>query len=299
MFQPRLLSTIFVLLIICGCSAPRYPQYYYPPEPLPPGCIPEKIRVALVLGSGGARGAAHIGVLEELIAADIPIDVIVGCSAGSVVGALYSDTLDIEYVKSALLSCGCSKFVDFSIFSTEPGLAKGEALKEYLNETLDARYFHELNIPLFVTATDLTTGEVIPICGGELLPAIYASSCIPLVFPPIALHGRLLVDGGVADPIPVRVAKSLNPDLIIAVPLYGTLEPKYPKNMFEIAERSSEIMLYWQNHCCLPGADVVITPDVCRVRMFDDSENIRSYWEGRHAARKAIPLIQSFLSRIR
>ncbi len=293
--HPLLLFLLVLLSLLPSCSTPRYTNHFYPPEPLPPGCVPEKIQVALVLGSGGARGAAHIGVLEELIAAHIPIDVIIGCSAGSVVGALYADTLDIEYVKSVLLDCGTSKIIDFSIFCQEPGLAKGEAFKEYLGQSIHARTFHELHIPLFVAATDICTGELIPLCGGPLIPAVYASACVPVVFPPISLHGRLLVDGGIADPVPVQIAKKLKPDIIIAVPLYGKLEAKYPKNVFEIAERSSEIMMFWLNHCSLQGADVLIIPDVCRVRMFDDSENIRSYWEGRHAARRAIPQIKELI----
>jgi NTE family protein len=278
------------LLTSCFC-----PQHYYPsdnPPELPP-CPPvsKPVRLALVLGGGGAKGLAHVGVLEELEAAHIPIDLIVGCSAGSIVGALYADDPSTENLKSTLLDLNPNILIDFDIWHARYGLCQGRSLRRFLRANLDAECFDELKIPFFIVATDLYSAELITIGGGPIIPAVEASSSIPLVFVPVALHGRVFVDGGVIDPVPVQVAKQFDPEVIVAVDLGSLLPQTLPTNLFGVASRSADIALLWQSEECVRDAHVVIRPELCGIGTFDDEFNEQIYQAGRVAAREALPKI--------
>jgi len=212
----------FVLLASCGC-----PQRYDPcdiPPPLP-DCpiVKQPVRVALVLGGGGSKGIAHVGVLEELENAGIPIDLVIGCSAGSIIGSIYCDCPCTEHLKSTFLKLKINKLVDFDIWNARYGLCQGRSLRRFLDENLAADRFEELKVPFYLVATDLYSSELVIIGGGPLVPAVEASCSIPFVFVPVNLHGRALVDGGVIDPVPVRVAKHFNAEVTIAVDLRGLL----------------------------------------------------------------------------
>jgi len=171
--------------------------------------VPQPVRLALVLGGGGAKGLAHVGVLEELEKANIPIDLVVGCSAGSIIGALYCDCPCTDHLKDTLLTLKTSLLVDIDFWNARFGLCQGRSLRKFLRNNLDATTFEELKLPFFLVATDLYSSELIIMGGGPLVPAIEASCSIPFVFVPVSLHGRAFVDGGMIDPVPVRVAKHL------------------------------------------------------------------------------------------
>lgn len=285
----------FSLLTGCGC-----PQHYHPsctPPPLP-DCpvVPQPVTLALVLGGGGAKGLAHVGVLEELEQANIPIDLVVGCSAGSIIGALYCDCTSTKHLKETLLKLNTNVLVDFDLWNARYGLCQGKSLRKFLGKNLSATTFDELKLPFFLVSTDLYSSELVIIGGGPLIPAIEASCSIPLVFVPVNLYGRALVDGGVIDPVPVRVAKHFNPEMIIAVDLRGLLPQTFPTNLFAVAARSAEITLLWQSESCLAGADVVIRPNLEGLGTFCENQNERIYQAGKTAARRAIPEILACLA---
>lgn len=290
-------SVILTLLILAGCCCP---QRYCPtdnPPPLPPCRIVEQpVRLALVLGGGGAKGLAHVGVIEELESANIPIDVVIGCSAGSIVGAVYCDDPCAQTLKNKLLKMKTNVLVDFDLFHARYGLCQGRSLRHFLDKTLDADTFEELKKPFFLVTTDLYSSELITLGGGPLVPAIEASCAIPLVFVPVCLHGRAFVDGGVIDPVPTRIAEYFNPELTVAVDLRGLLPQTFPTNLFAVASRSANITLLWQSECCLKDADVVIRPDLCGVGTFANNQNEMIYEAGREAARKCIPQIIALLA---
>lgn len=278
-----------------GCC----PKSYIPcdvPDPLPSFYVPEKIRVALVLGGGGVRGMAHVGVIEELVKAGIPIDIIVGCSAGSIVGALYADNPDVEHIKNAVWGLKTDSICDINIFTCRYGLSQGGAFHRVIDEHLEATSFEELKIPLIVVATDLYSGELIPLGSGDLVTAVQASCALPFVFVPCDYLGRILVDGGVVNPVPAKVAKDLGAEVIIAVDLCELLPQTFPRNLFQIASRSAEISYMWQNQECTKPADFVIRPKTCGVGTFNDKMKKQIYDAGRTAAREALPEI---LERIR
>lgn len=290
-------SIALTILIISSCSAQRYCPSDCPP-PLPQcGEIKKPIRLVLVLGGGGARGIAHVGVLEELEKANIPIDVVIGSSAGSIVGALYADCLSTKHLKDIFLSLKTNYLLDLNFCACRYGLCQGRSLRRFLENNLDATTFEELQIPFFAVSTDLYSGELVPIGGGPIVPAIEASAAIPFIFTPINLHGRVLVDGGVIDPCPVRVAKHLGADLVVAVELCNLLPPRFPSNLFGVACRSLEITFLWQSEDCIRNADVVISPELGEVGCFDEKYHEAIYQAGREAALKMIPKIQELLVR--
>ncbi len=295
------LTLIFALasiLIFNSCTCPyKYMPKIDPaaPEPI---CVPDKIRVALVLGSGGVRGMAHVGVLEELANAGIKFDLIVGCSAGSIVGALYADNPDPLLVKNIVADLKADTILDINLWECRYGLSQGRSLQRLLNENLEAVCFDQLKIPLVVVATDLYSGELVPIGNGDLVTSVKASCAIPFVFVPTQLNGRVLVDGGCINPVPVIVAKDLGAEIIIAVDLCELLPITFPTNLFGVAKRSAEIAFLWQNQLCTRHADVIIRPSMCQVGTFNDKMRWQLYEAGREAAKQAIPRIKKILAEL-
>ncbi len=293
-FIKQLLFGMALLLLLSSCETRlELPEH---PSPIPERPAPECIRVALVLGGGGAKGMSHVGVLAEFEKAGIPIDVIVGCSAGSIVGALYADYPNASYIKEILKPLRRWDILDINIWYGRYGLVQGGALRSFLRRNLSCRSFEKLQIPLYVVATDLLAGELVCINSGPIIPAVHASAAVPFVFSPVHLYQRWLVDGGVADPVPVRTAKKTGAAVVVAVDLSGLLPETCPTNLFGVATRSAEIKFFLQSESCVQGADVVIQPELGDVGLFDDKDPEHVYQAGCQAARKMIPKILELLS---
>jgi NTE family protein len=292
----KYLLCLGLLLAGCGKCPYQYTTTDQPPQ-LPICFVPKKVKLALVLGGGGAKGLAHLGVLEEFEKANIPIDIIIGCSAGSLVGALYCDCPDSSYVRSVLEPMKVKSFININIFRAWYGLCQGESMAYTLNRCLEAKTFDQLKIPLLTVSTDLYSGELITIGGGPIVPAVQASCAIPIVFNPIELHGRVLVDGGVIDPVPVRIADLVDPEIIVAVDLRCLMDKCFPKGLLEIAKRTAKITLLWQSETCLQGADVIIRPHLDCYGTFDDSCHQLIYEAGKKAAQEMIPQILELLEK--
>lgn len=292
-FRLRVLL-IFIGLFLSSCDT----KFDLPEHPCPiPECAPlNEVRVALVLGGGGARGISHLGVLEEFEKAGIPIDAIVGCSAGAIVGALYADCMDLICIKKVIRNLRKWDVLDIHLCKCRYGMVQGYSLETFLLKNLKSRCFEELYIPFYAVATDLIAGELVTIGSGPLIPAIRASAAVPLIFKPIFLYERMLVDGGVADPVPVRSAQALGAKIIIAVDLSVLLPQTCPTNLFGIAARSAELKLLLQSDSCVQGADVIIRPELGRLSMFDTDHYDFAYKAGKTAGREAIPQILELLS---
>lgn len=234
----------------------------------------------------------HVGVLEVLEEEGIPIDLIVGCSAGALVGALYADTYSAESVKDMLMSCKRGDLLDIRLSCCRYGLSQGNAMCSFMRKHLKARHFEDLKIPFVCVATDLEQGEAIPLGTGPLIPAIQASCAVPFFYQPVVLHGRVLIDGGVVEPNPVAAACVHNPRLIIAVDLSLLLPITAPTSLFGIAQRSAEIMHLNMSRHCLENADIVIKPVCHPIGMFEDCHTNYLYEEGKRATREILPLIK-------
>ena len=271
-------------------------------KPLPAVDNIENVHVALVLGGGGARGIAHAGVIEILEAHHIPVDLIVGSSAGSIIGALYADEPCAMSLKEKVINLRKADLLDLSWYSGVKmlwgymtGPVEGYALKRFLKKTMRSTAFSELKIPLAVVATEVDSGKTFIIRSGPLDSALHASSAIPMMFSPVRLYGRTLVDGGVASPVPVEVAKQFSPKLIIAVDI-GTSPDYGPvNNIYQLAMRSLHISYFNLAQSQTRMADIVIHPAVDDYGIFDDSVNETLYEAGRQAALDALPSIQQAL----
>ncbi len=184
-------------------------------------CKKKGLKFGLALGSGSARGMAHIGVIQVLEAYHIPIDMIAGTSIGSVVGSVYATGASVEQMKEAALSM--KQRGPFAIFDpTLPrsGLISGNRAEEILNKiALKDKTFDDLKIPFTAVATDIETGAKVILNQGSVIKAVRASISIPGIFTPVKYQDYYLVDGGVVDPVPVDVVQKMGADIIIAVSL--------------------------------------------------------------------------------
>jgi NTE family protein len=284
-----LVTFLSILLIMSGCQS-RY-EFEEDPAPLHLANPERPVRLALVLGAGGVRGLAHVGVLQELEDAGIQVDVIVGCSMGSIIGALYADCCCAQRVRDMIEPLRKWDLLDLNMFKCRYGLVQGGSLTRFLRRNLHSHDFCELQIPLYVVATDLRAGESVCMSHGKIIPAIKASSAYPFVFCPSLHFGRILVDGGVVDPVPVCIAEKLEADIIVAVDLCHLEKETCPTNLFGVLARCAEIQFFRQTEFCLNGAHIIIRPNLGDIGTFDDEYNEQIYQAGRVAGKNAIPAI--------
>lgn len=285
--------------MLCACA--QKGPIIHTPLVMPEAKPLKDTNVALVLGGGGARGLAHVGVLSVLEENEIPIDLIVGTSIGSIVGALYSDQPDSQKLLKKMIHVRTNDIIDFDINSSlrmlwgVGGLANGYGIQSYLHKNLETKQFEHLKIPLAIVSTDIDQGDLFVIRSGPIIPAAHASSAIPVVFTPVKLYGRTLVDGGVISPVPVEVAKDLGAKKIIAVDIGNVIRPTEVKGTYELADRCLWISYLalsrsQTNHC-----DVLIEPEFQGTSTFDDTQLYAYYEAGRLAALKALPQIKAML----
>ncbi|MDX1991455.1 MAG: patatin-like phospholipase family protein [bacterium] len=182
-------------------------------------------KIGLVLGGGGSRGIAHIGVLEVLERENIPIDLIVGTSMGAIIGSLYAAGVSTADMVESMKTMQGTNVFSMNLFSAR---ARQRAVEQQLAPALRGKTFSDLRIPTVVTAVDMLHGEEVALHQGEVLPAVLASSAVPAVFPAVEIDGKQLADGGVIDSLATHVAFSHGVDRVIAVDIYPELEKDNP-----------------------------------------------------------------------
>ncbi|MGH8679358.1 MAG: patatin-like phospholipase RssA [Burkholderiales bacterium] len=293
-----------------------------------------QFRIGLALGSGSARGWAHIGVIRVLEEAGFVPDVICGTSIGSLVGAAYAaDALEpLEKWTRSLTWQSVLGFLDISVSG---GLIKGARLIEYLSTHFKDRDIKQLQRPFGAVATELQTGGEVWLVDGSLIQAVRASISLPGLFTPASVDGRLLVDGGLVNPVPVSLCRALGADFVIAVDLTADLvsrraKPKpartsagssaQPASMFdriqariasalasgnankspsmlEVMAAGINIMQVQITRSRLAGepADVLITPRLADLALLDFHRATQAIEEGRRAAQLALPQLSSLL----
>ncbi len=250
-------------------------------------------RVGLVLGSGAARGMAHLGVLQALQEAGISIDQVVGCSAGAVFGALYAAGADLHMVEKLLYTYPVMKqLMDLNV--PRQGFVKGEKILELLRLLTKDKSFEELDLSLAVVATDLENGRQVVFTEGKIAPAVRASISIPGVFCPYLYQGMTLVDGAVIERLPLGVAKSLGAEFIIGVDVKSSREVKV-KNVFDVIMQSIEIMEDEIFRRMVIDAQVLIQPEVSHIGSFGFDMAEEAVRLGREAAAKALPRLKQAL----
>ncbi|MCS0582745.1 patatin-like phospholipase family protein [Massilia pinisoli] len=258
-----LLATLGAAALLAGCgSTPTRPPAPVAAAPAPMPLPPRHVKIALALGGGAARGFAHIGVIKALEAQGIVPDIVVGTSAGSVVGALYASGYNGFQLQKIALDMDETTISDWAIpfFSKSSGVLKGEALQAYVNKAVHNQPIEKLKIPFGAVATDLKTGQPILFRRGNTGMAVRASSSVPGVFQPVVIGGRTYVDGGLVAPVPVRFAKEMGAEFIIAVNISSATEAQATASSMDVLMQTFTIMGQRLNQHELKDADVVITP---------------------------------------
>ncbi|MBN8827288.1 MAG: patatin-like phospholipase family protein [Sphingobacteriia bacterium] len=299
-FRFKFLFFIIVAFIASACINPRH-IFFHNYKYVEQNRKIENIRVALVLGAGGTRGIAHVGVLEVLEKHNIPVDLIVGTSAGSIIGALYADSLSARDVKKKVIKLKKWDLLDpsvrnaLSLASTTSGLVEGKRMQTFLSKNLSIKNFEQAKIPTVIVATDIVKQEAFIFNKGPIIPAIMASSAIPPVIPPVEIYNRALVDGGVIEPVPVRTAKKYKPKVIIAVDISEPPSRNLPSNTIWLT-----YWALWTSYNELASyqgkmADVLIKPKLEGFGMFNDNEIEKLYLLGKEAAEKQVAAIKVHL----
>ncbi len=266
---------------------------------------PKLKKVGLVLGSGAARGMAHIGVLDVLEREGIAIDMIAGTSAGAAVGALYAQGKTANEIINIALELErkrLARFIDPSL--PRSGFIKGKKIKDLIASFIGGDIkFSDLKIPFACVAADIDTGEEVVIDRGSVPEAVRASISLPALFAVVKRSGRYLVDGGLVNPVPVSVLRRMGADLIIAVNVIPEVsdrahhrgnEKKSGKepNIIHVLMQSLFINAYSLVMSSMEGADVVIEPHVNHIGAGDFHQAQECIRLGRLAARSAMPEIK-------
>ena len=213
-------------------------------------------KIGLVLGSGGARGYAHLGVLQALYEADINIDLVVGTSFGAIVGAGYAAGRNIYELEKIALETGWIKLLKMVDVAPPKGIFAGNKLEKFFSVFTQQKDFSELKIPLTVVATDIKTGEEVLINNGSVSKAMLASSAFPGIFAPVEIDNRWLVDGVLVNPLPIQTAFDMGADIVIAVDVSSSVDNA---NYLIALKRYSKNIL--QNICQIPYVNGVVSPE--------------------------------------
>jgi NTE family protein len=264
------------------------------PVPAPTPKAPPKF--ALVLGGGAARGFAHIGVIQVLEEAGIKPNMVVGTSAGSVVAAIYASGKTGAQLQRIADSMDQSALTDWNMSILKRGMMRGEALERFIRQQTGAKNIEQLSLPLGVVATDLQTGEGIMFQKGDIATAVHASSSVPSVFEPVRIAGKEFVDGGLVSPVPVRYAKQMGADLVLAVDISSAPEGNKSDDMFKILLQTFNIMSKSINSFELAQADLVVRPALLGVSSLEFANRQQSIDAGRAAMKQALPRLRSMLS---
>jgi len=255
------------------------------------------VKIGLALGSGAARGLAHIGVLKVLERNNIPIDYIAGSSIGAVVGAMYSVTRNVNQLEKIVLSADWKLFLSLLDPVLSQGLLRGQKIRKFIKDFLGDAEFKDLKIPTTIVATDLQSGETKLLDKGDLCEAIMASCAIPLVFQPVKIDGTVLVDGGLSAPLAIQPLQKMGADKIIAVNLDGDFFTK-KKEKFTIGEmawQTINLLRYNLARRDAEAADVVIVPEVGDIWGHEFLNGEKAIAAGEKAAQKVLPEIKKLI----
>lgn len=262
-----------------------------------PRALGGKAKVALVLGGGTARGFAHVGVIRALEREKIPIDLIVGVNTGSIVGAIYADRKSASELERVALTLEERDIFDYNFINPTQGFVRGERLEDFVAKRIPVKEIERLKIPFAAVATDLQSGEAVALTSGSLARAVHASNAIPGIFSSVPHQGKLLVDGGVSDNVPVDVARKLGADVVIAVDL-GESGPSVPvNNIFDAIVQSQAVMARQSAAAKTKQADVVIRPKLGNIGLMDFTRKKELLALGVQAAEQALPAIRAKLRR--
>jgi NTE family protein len=253
-------------------------------------------RIGLALGGGAARGFAHVGVIQVLEEAGIQPQLVAGTSAGSLVAAIYASGKKGDELQRVALTMEEAAIADWTLPIFSRGMLRGEALARYVNNQVRSRLIEDMPMPLGIYATDLKTGAGVLFQRGDTGTAVRASSAVPAVFQPVKISGRDYVDGGLVSPVPVRAARSMGAELVIAVDISSPPEGSVTDGTLEILLQTFSIMGKSINSLELRDADVVVRPTLTGISSGDFSARRRSIEAGRTAMLAALPQLRAAIA---
>ena len=290
-------AALIALALLVGCATPPAPPKVEPiPAPAPEVVPAKPKRLGLALGGGGARGFAHVGVLQVLEEAGIKPDLVVGTSAGSLVGALYASGKTGAQLQRIAETMEESAITDWALPFLNRGVLRGEALARYVTSQTQGRKIEELPIRLGIVATDLNLGEGVLFQRGDTATAVRASSAVPSVFLPVRINNRDYVDGGLVAPVPVRYAREMGAEVVLAIDISTTPEGSQAESMLQILLQTFNIMGKSIKALELKEADVVVRPSLGGVSSADFNARLRAIEAGRAAMLAALPALKLALA---
>jgi NTE family protein len=280
------------LIALAACQstpAPNSPREPNSPTPVeaaqpaePAALIPRPPRIGLALGGGASRGFAHIGVLQVLEENGIKPDLIAGTSAGSLVAALYASGKSGHDLGMMAEAMDESAFTDWAFPGR--GLIRGEALAKFVRDNTGGLRIEQMHVPLGIVATDLDSGQPILFQVGDPGVAVRASSAVPAVFQPVRIGAHEYVDGGLVAPVPVRFARQMGAELVIAVDISAAPEGNATGDPMRMLLQTFAIMGRSINNFELRDADVLMRPKLPHMSGADFSSRRQSIQAGRDAA---------------
>jgi NTE family protein len=306
----KIAYAFLLLLSVTACTGMQAPPIEPPPLApavvvVPPVVERPPAKIGLALGGGAARGFAHVGVIKALEAQGIYPDIIVGTSAGSVVGARSASGLNGFQIQELSMSMEERQVLDGSglyqclvetLVTDKRGCIKGQALQDFINKSVNHRPIEKLNKTFAAVATNLSTGEMTVFRFGNTGMAVRASSSVPVFFQPVTINGQDYVDGGLVAPVPSSVARALGADFVIAVDISERPEDRSTAGITDILWQTFSIFVRTINHHEQSRADIVVRPVTLGLPSASVSGVNKAVLEGEKAVAKILPELKARLA---
>ncbi|AAF42447.1 TPA: patatin-like phospholipase family protein [Neisseria meningitidis] len=289
--RPLLAIAAAALLAACGTAGNNAVRK--PVQTAKPAAV-----VGLALGGGASKGFAHVGIIKVLKENGIPVKVVTGTSAGSIVGSLFASGMSPDRLELEAEILGKTDLVDLTLSTS--GFIKGEKLQNYINRKVGGRQIQQFPIKFAAVATDFETGKAVAFNQGNAGQAVRASAAIPNVFQPVIIGRHTYVDGGLSQPVPVSAARRQGANFVIAVDISARPGKNISQGFFSYLDQTLNVMSVSALQNELGQADVVIKPqvlDLGAVGGFDQKK--RAIRLGEEAARAALPEIKRKLAAYR
>jgi NTE family protein len=305
LFQRAAYLGLLSVILLAGCASVKAPDLNATKTPQSsaesptvtavgePPVAPKVLHLGLALGGGAARGFAHVGVIQVLEEAGIQPDLVVGTSAGSLVAALYASGKNSAQLKRVAETMEEAEITDWMMPILNRGALRGEALARYVNNQVGGRLIEQMKLPLGIVATDLHSGEPVLFRRGNTGSAVRASSAVPAVFQPVKIGAREYVDGGLVSPVPVRQARDMGANVVIAVDISSPPDGNATGDPFKMLLQTFAIMGKSINQLELKDADIVVRPALAGVSSADFTARKRAIDAGRAAGLAALPAIRA------
>lgn len=295
-----LVPLVFAAFLV-GCATAPAPdiapvQPLPPSQPVTPAFVKIPPRLGLALGGGAARGFAHVGVIQVLEEAGIRPDLVAGTSAGSLVAAIYASGKTGSQLQRVAETMEEAAIADWTVPLFNRGVLRGDALARYVNAQVGSRLIEDMHLPLGIVATDLNSGRDVLFQRGDTGTAVRASSAVPGVFQPVKISGRDYVDGGLVSPVPVRAARKMGAELVIAVDISSPPDGNLAGGTLDVLLQTFSIMGMSINTFELQDADVVVRPSLNGIASSDFSSRKRSIDAGRKAMIQAMPQLRAAIA---